>query len=79
MCAMENRPESGFLSHISAPARRAMEAHKIRELEQLVFKTKKEVSGWHGVGPKVMAKLEEALAAKGLRFFPENQATRNEN
>lgn len=78
-CAREGKPESGFLSQISAPARRAMIAHQITEVAQLIHKTKKEVAGWHGVGPRVLAKLEAALVAEGLHFQPENKIAGNEN
>lgn len=54
---------------VSKPAVRALHQHGIFTLEQLATKSFKEVRAYHGVGPKVLRVLEEALSAKGLSFL----------
>ena len=56
---------------VSKPAERALHQHGIFTLEELATKSFKEVQAYHGVGPKVLRVLEEALAANGLSFLPD--------
>lgn len=53
---------------VSKPAVRALHQHGVFTLEELATKSFKEVQAYHGVGPKVLRLLEEALAANGLSF-----------
>ncbi|MCA0970875.1 RNA polymerase alpha subunit C-terminal domain-containing protein [Halobacillus litoralis] len=67
-CEQERKPKSGFLSILSAPARRAMENNGITTLEVLSTYSEKEVLAFHGVGPSSIPKLRSALAEEGLSF-----------
>lgn len=51
------RPAAGALSHAG-----------ITHLDQLVDYTEAEILSLHGVGPKAVGVLREALATKGLAF-----------
>ncbi|KYG79669.1 hypothetical protein AWW67_10090 [Roseivirga seohaensis] len=68
ICEAERKPTTGFLSLISAPARRALEAHGISSLKQLSEYREKEISTFHGIGPKVISILKEALTENNLQF-----------
>jgi len=64
---------SGALpDNMSNPARRALEAAGITNLKKLSKLTEAEVLGLHGVGPKSIPTLTQALAASGLAFAPKN-------
>jgi len=60
--------ESGFLSLISAPARRAMESKGIKNLKQLSGYTSKEIVNLHGIGKTTIPILISALRKEGLSF-----------
>ena len=68
ICAKEQKPSSGFLSIISAPARRALESKKISTLLALSQFAEEEIAALHGMGPNAMGKLKIALAEEGLHF-----------
>lgn len=68
VCEQENKPETGFLALLSAPARRALHHAKIDTLTLLADKTEKEVLALHGIGPAAMPILRKALKAAGLSF-----------
>lgn len=68
ICEKENKPDDGFLSKISAPARRALEHKGIKTVRQLSELSEKEVLELHGMGPSTIPKLKEALKAQGLSF-----------
>ncbi|GAB2920817.1 MULTISPECIES: DNA-binding protein [unclassified Streptomyces] len=53
------------------PARRALRAAGHTRLAQLTTVTAAEVLALHGVGPKAVGVLREALAAEGLAFAGE--------
>ena len=55
----------------SAPALRALHGAGYTYLEQLTDVTEKELSQLHGMGPKALGILREALASKGLSFAAE--------
>jgi DNA-directed RNA polymerase alpha subunit len=67
-CEELQRPKSGFLSVLSAPARRALENAGVTTLTTLVKYTEKEILSLHGMGPGSMPKLKSALQEKGLTF-----------
>jgi hypothetical protein len=52
----------------SKPAERALIAAGYTRLEHLTKVSEKEVSKLHGMGPKALGILKEALKAKGLSF-----------
>ena len=68
ICEKERKPESGFLSLLSAPARRALENNGVTSLEILSSYSQKEVLKFHGMGPASLPKLQAALKEKGLSF-----------
>lgn len=62
-------PEPGTpLPRIGAPATRALAGRGITRLEQLGGVTAAEVAALHGVGPRALGILADALAAAGLRY-----------
>lgn len=68
VCEQERKPADGFLSLLSAPARRALENKGIKTLQQLSGYTEKEILSMHGVGPGSLPKLRDALKAAELAF-----------
>ena len=71
ICEAKSKPTEGFLSKLSAPARRALISRQISQLEDLMGYSKKEVASWHGVGPKVLQTLSNLMAINGLCFLDE--------
>lgn len=68
ICEQERKPTEGFLSSLSAPARRALENKRITTLQQLSKFSEREILQLHGIGPGSMPKLRSALEAEGLSF-----------
>ncbi|MBM7586056.1 putative RecB family nuclease [Bacillus pakistanensis] len=68
VCEQERKPEGGFLSLLSAPARRALENNGITTLQKLSTYSEKEILQFHGMGPASLPKLRTALQTKGLSF-----------
>lgn len=66
----ENRKKT--LPKVSAPARRALEGAGYSTLEQLSAVSTKELLALHGMGPKALGQLRQALAEQGLYFADEN-------
>ncbi len=58
----------GTLPKISAPAMRALDAAGYTTLKQLTRVTEAELAQLHGMGPKALGILREALQAEGLSF-----------
>ena len=56
------------------PARRALAEVGITQLRQLTRFSEKELLKLHGVGPKAIRLLREALATQGLDFAPPDQS-----
>jgi len=67
-CENMRKPENGFLSLLSAPARRALENNGITSLEQLSTYSESEILQFHGMGPASLPKLKNALQENGLSF-----------
>lgn len=67
-CEQERKPENGFLSLLSAPARRALENNGVTSLETLSAYSEKEILKLHGMGPASLPKLRAALLESGLSF-----------
>ncbi|MEI6290130.1 MAG: hypothetical protein WCP19_06825 [Chloroflexota bacterium] len=57
-------------SSLAAPARRALSSINCSSLEQLSFFTETEINSLHGIGPRAMFDLQEAMAAKNIKFKP---------
>jgi hypothetical protein len=60
---------------LSNPARRALAAAGCGKLEDVTRFRAAEVAGLHGMGPKGIRILREALAARGLSFAGEAKET----
>jgi len=68
ICEKENKPVKGFLSMVSAPAKRALEGASIKTLKQLSKKTKSEILALHGIGQSAIPILEKELKTNNLSF-----------
>lgn len=62
------RPVGDLPDEIGKTAARELAHHGITGLQQVAEHSKKELLAIHGVGPKAIAVLGEALAAKGLDY-----------
>jgi DNA-directed RNA polymerase alpha subunit len=67
-CDKENKPNSGFLSKLSAPARNALVFEGIDTLEKLSNYTEKEILKLHGIGPASLPIMRTYLKEEGLSF-----------
>ena len=56
------------LGPIGAPARRALRGAGITSLDELARRDAAEVAALHGVGPKAVGLLREALAGRGTSW-----------
>lgn len=77
VCEQEQKPDTGFLLLLSSPARRALEHHGITTLHKLSAYTEHEILQIHGIGPRSMPILRNALKSIGLAFKPGNEAKGN--
>jgi hypothetical protein len=69
MHAEQHDPEHGNLpSGLSKPAQRALAAAGYTSLEQLTQVSEADLGRLHGIGPKAIEQLRQALAADGLSF-----------
>jgi hypothetical protein len=68
ICEQEKAPAGGFLSKLSAPARRALEGAGITSLELLSNYSEKQILKLHGMGPSSIPRLKDALEKNGLKF-----------
>lgn len=58
---------------LGSPARRALAGAGYLRLEQLTTVSESELKRLHGMGPKALTQLREALAEHGLAFAPEDR------
>lgn len=63
-----NDQQGDLPARLSAPAQRALAGAGITTLDDLTRYTEKEILNLHGMGPKTMSQLWEALADKGMSF-----------
>jgi predicted RecB family nuclease len=68
ICAAQDKPETGFLSLLGGPARGALEHAGITTLTKLSQHSEREILKLHGVGPKTIPTLRQALQDAGLTF-----------
>lgn len=68
ICAAQDKPESGFLSLLGAPARNALEHAGISSLTELSRHSEREILALHGMGPKSLPVLRQALQDSGMAF-----------
>lgn len=61
-------PTGSDLPKIGQPATQALNAAGIQRLEQLTRFSEKEILRLHGMGPKALGILRQALADRGLSF-----------
>ncbi|MDR6843411.1 RNA polymerase alpha subunit C-terminal domain-containing protein [Flavobacterium granuli] len=73
ICEAQRKPKEGFLSLLSAPARRALENAGITTLIKLSKHCEEDILKLHGIGKTAILKLREALASKNLTFAKQNQ------
>ena len=66
VCAAAEKPEDGFLSRLSAPARRALTSAGITTAQDLLKFSPEEILALHGVGPASLPILKQALTEAGL-------------
>jgi predicted flap endonuclease-1-like 5' DNA nuclease len=59
---------SAFPAGLSGPALRALAHAGIRSMAQLAQRTEHEVAALHGMGPKGIRVLRQALATQGRHF-----------
>lgn len=62
------RPVGDLPNTIGKTAARELWLHGITSLNEVAAHSKKELLGIHGVGPKAIAILGDALKAKGLDY-----------
>ena len=60
--------ESDLPSGLSQPARRALAGAGCLRLDQVAEHTETEIRRLHGMGPKALDQLREALHSRGLSF-----------
>lgn len=63
-----SQPKTDFPQNIGNPARQALEVAGYSKLKQLTKVSEAELGKLHGMGPKALGILREALHAKGLSF-----------
>jgi predicted RecB family nuclease len=68
ICEAQRKPQHGFLSLLSAPARRALENKGIVTLHHLATYSETEILKLHGVGKASMPILKKALEEHGRSF-----------
>jgi uncharacterized protein YdhG (YjbR/CyaY superfamily) len=68
VCEKDQKPKEGFLSLLSAPARRALESKGIKTLMQLSSLSEKGILALHGIGPKAIPILKNEMKEHGLKF-----------
>jgi predicted RecB family nuclease len=68
ICETLKKPKDGFLTTLSAPARRALENNGINSLEELSKYSESEILKLHGMGKTTIPKLRLALEAASLSF-----------
>jgi len=62
------RPVGDLPNEIGKTAARELALNGITSLEQVAGRSRAELLAIHGVGPKAVAILAEALAARGLKY-----------
>jgi hypothetical protein len=65
---VRRKPQTGFLSLLAAPARRALENNGVLTLEELSSHTENEILKLHGMGRTSLPILRKALGEQGLSF-----------
>ncbi len=66
-----NKPEYEWPKGVAAPAQRALASAGITHLDQLAGVKEADLRKLHGMGPKAIDALRQALKEMGLTFAPE--------
>ena len=64
----DNTPEQAFPRGLSKPALRALAAAGYTRLDQLATTRESDLGKLHGMGPKAIGLIRDALAARGQSF-----------
>ena len=65
---MQDQQKSNLPEKLSRPARQALDAAGYTRLEQLAEVSEAEILRLHGMGPKSIVQLRQALHERGLSF-----------
>jgi len=68
ICAAAEKPATGLLSELSAPARRALQGAGISSTGDLAQFTESEILALHGFGPSGLAMVKAAMKKDGIAF-----------
>src|SRR5688572_6679500 len=72
-CEKLKSSPTGFMSMLSAPARRALENAGIKTLKDLSMRSEKDLLKLHGFGKASLPQLRNALVENGLTFGNESE------
>lgn len=67
----QHDPAHNLPAKLAAPARRALRGAGYQRIEQLAGVPESEIAKLHGMGPKALGQLRDALDARGLAFAQE--------
>ncbi len=67
-CEATHTPATGFLAELGAPAQRALEHIGVTTLTALATYSEREILTLHGMGPRSLPTLRNALRRQGLAF-----------
>ena len=67
-CEYQNKPQTGFLALLSAPARRALQNEQITTLKKLASYSEKDLLKLHGFGKASIPLLKKILRKEKLSF-----------
>lgn len=70
--AKQDAQGTDFPAGLAAPALRALSGAGFTHLEQLSSVSEAELMKLHGMGPKAMERLRQAMVERGLKFANEN-------
>lgn len=69
VCEKEINSQDGFLSELSAPARRALKSNHIKCVEDLCHFSEKDLLTFHGLGKSSIPIIKRALEKVGLTLI----------
>ncbi len=78
-CEKLKEPASGFLAHLSNPARNALLHHGIDTIQKLSNYTVKEIMKIHGIGKASLPTFRNALEEHGLTFKEQKPTKRTKD
>lgn len=75
MNAQHGNDRNDLPARLAKPARNTLAVAGITRLDQLAQRTEREIAALHGMGPKALGQLRDALAGRGLAFASETRAS----